>query len=69
MVAATQTGGRNMCNSCEVLNINGVNCHESGCPDAWMDYSKECKWCGSSFKPEEEYQECCCDSCAECLYD
>ena len=23
-----------MCNQCEVLNINGVNCHERGCPDA-----------------------------------
>ena len=35
-----------MCQSCEVLNINGVNCHEIGCPDAWKDYTRECKECG-----------------------
>jgi len=22
------------CDSCEMLNINGLNCHESGCPNA-----------------------------------
>ena len=34
-----------MCDSCEVLNINGVNCHEHGCPDAWKDYKTECYEC------------------------
>jgi hypothetical protein len=29
--------------------INGVLCHESGCPDAWKDYPKECRCCGRKF--------------------
>ena len=52
-----------MCNSCEVMRINGVLCHEIGCPDAWKDYTKECKWCGQDFQPESEHQECCSHSC------
>ena len=27
-----------MCQQCETVHINGVKCHEQGCPDAWMDY-------------------------------
>ena len=50
-----------MCNSCEVLNINGINCHEIGCPDSWKDYTRECKWCGYDFIPEESYQQFCED--------
>lgn len=52
-----------MCQSCNVISINGVNCHEIGCPDSWMDYTKECKWCGNKFKPEEKYQDFCDDGC------
>jgi hypothetical protein len=57
-----------MCQSCEVLNINGLNCHETGCPDAWRDETRECKWCGATFKPEERHQTCCEESCAEAYY-
>lgn len=52
-----------MCKSCEVLYVNGLKCHEIGCPDAWKDYTLECKWCGATFKPEERHQECCSHSC------
>jgi hypothetical protein len=52
-----------MCQSCEVVSINGTNCHEIGCPDAWIDYTKECKWCGREFKPEEKGQDFCDDGC------
>jgi hypothetical protein len=52
-----------MYNSCEVLNINGINCHESGCPDAWKDYKKECAWCGQEFTPENDWQKCCSEDC------
>lgn len=52
-----------MCNSCEVMSINGTNCHEIGCPDAYKDYPKDCYWCGQAFKPEYERQEYCCDEC------
>ena len=53
------------CDSCEALMINGVYCHEIGCPDAWQDYLRECKWCGSESKPVDRYQDCCDDECAE----
>ena len=54
-----------MCNSCEVLNINGLNCHEIGCPDSWMDYKNKCAWCGQEFTPEYKGQKCCSDDCAQ----
>lgn len=51
------------CHSCEVLMINGLRCHETGCPDAWRDATRQCAWCGAEFKPEEKRQQCCDDSC------
>lgn len=54
-----------MCDQCEVLMIQGVKCHETGCPDAWQDETRECKWCGSEFKPEDRHQQMCDASCAE----
>ena len=56
------------CPSCELLTINGVVCHETGCPEAWKDYSRECKWCGGDFIPEERLQDCCCDECSEAYH-
>jgi hypothetical protein len=53
-----------MCDSCEVLYINHVKCHEIGCPDAWKDYKNKCDWCGTEFVPEEKGQKYCCGSCA-----
>ena len=53
------------CNSCEVLYINGLKCHEHGCPDAWRDEIRECKYCGIKFKPEDPLQDCCSDECSE----
>jgi hypothetical protein len=52
-----------MCQSCEQLRINGVVCHESGCPDAWRDETRECRWCGSRFRPEYRNQRECTDGC------
>ena len=54
-----------MCDSCEVLNINGTNCHETGCPNAWKDSKRKCKWCGTEFTPDHRGQEYCDDSCYE----
>lgn len=54
-----------MCDQCEALMINGVYCHETGCPVAWRDYKNECDWCGSMFKPEVKGQRFCEDRCAE----
>ena len=58
-----------MCNSCEVMNINGCNGHEIGCPESWKDYKAECEWCGTEFIPAEKGQKCCCDDCAEVYYN
>lgn len=52
-----------MCASCQMLNINGYNCHEPGCPDAWKDADRECRECGCDFKPEDRYQ-WDCDDCS-----
>lgn len=57
-----------MCDSCEVIYINGHKCHETGCPEAWKDYDRECTWCGNKFKPETCYQKCCSPDCQE-AYD
>jgi len=54
-----------MCNSCEVLFINGLKCHEYGCPESWKDYTNECEWCGSEFTPEYDGQKFCDEDCAE----
>ena len=52
------------CDQCELLMINGVRCHETGCPAAWQDYSRECKECGCDFQPEERHQMLCSHPCA-----
>jgi len=54
------------CNSCEILYVNGIRCHETGCPDAWEDEIRTCKWCGNTFKPTQPTQEFCDNSCWCC---
>jgi hypothetical protein len=44
---------RERCHSCEVMYINGVRCHETGCPDAWKDTMIPCFECGCDFLPTE----------------
>ena len=58
-----------MCKSCNVLYINGIKCHEHGCPEAWKDHTKECLWCGQEFKPEFNGQKCCSDECADSYFN
>lgn len=41
--------------------INGVLCHETGCPDAWRDSQVECKECGVIFHPHERGERICPD--------
>ena len=50
------------CDSCQALMINGVYCHEQGCPNAWKNKRVECRECGDRFYPQERYQQTC-DSC------
>lgn len=56
------------CPSCEILYINGVRCHETGCPDAWKEEKRKCKECGHEFTPEERHQQCCSHTCNMAYY-
>jgi len=59
------------CDQCQALVINGVPCHEIGCPLDYINlftgnfYIKECEWCGSDFEPDFKDQGFCDESCAE----
>jgi len=64
MVARRVVRGAGRCDQCEVLYINGVRKHESGCPVAWRDYSVECFECGCDFVPGWKTQRIC-EDCAE----
>jgi hypothetical protein len=57
------------CNSCEVLYINGVKTHEIGCPEAYKDTKKICKWCGIAFVPDEKGQLTCSSECSEAYHN
>lgn len=53
------------CDRCQVLRIQGVRCHEAGCPAAFRDEQRECDWCGAEFQPESARQKCCSEDCWE----
>jgi hypothetical protein len=40
------------CNSCSPSRVDGVICHEAGCPDAWKDNPKECSNCDRNYYAE-----------------
>lgn len=52
------------CDQCEVLTINGIPCHENGCPNKHIDpstqepYVRKCKWCGSEHKNGPKFDFC-----------
>jgi hypothetical protein len=56
------------CPSCQLATINGVLCHEMGCPDSHLFTARECDWCGAAFEPESQFQRFCDDSCACSFY-
>jgi hypothetical protein len=58
-----EKGDKTMCDSCEAVRINGVLCHEHGCPEAWRDHKIECRECGTRFVPEVKGQQFCDDDC------
>ncbi len=57
-----------MCASCEAVRINGIYCHEHGCPEAWKTAKRNCKECGCEFVPEDRFQITCSQSCY-CAYN
>jgi hypothetical protein len=48
---------------CAVVRINGVLCHERGCPDNWKGLTRRCA-CGDTFKPSNRFQRECEDCAA-----
>lgn len=42
------------CPDCAMTTINGVPCHEQGCPSAWKGQRYECFECGCTFTPDEK---------------
>jgi len=43
------------CPNCKTVRINGVLCHEDGCPTPHIGKTLECIWCGAKFKvPADE---------------
>jgi hypothetical protein len=61
----TITTHRQPCDQCQIVYINGLRCHETGCPEAWKDAKRDCKWCGCAFAPENPLQHLCSNECAE----
>ncbi len=51
------------CDACEQVRINGILCHERGCPDAWLDELRECRECGTKFYPQAPNERECSHSC------
>lgn len=51
------------CPSCQLMRIQGVICHETGCPDSYLYITRECKWCGTNFSPEHRKHFYCDDDC------
>jgi len=49
------------CNGCNPSMINGVLCHEQGCPYAWKDKQISCTECGADFYPKNRYDQKCKD--------
>lgn len=56
------------CDGCSPCMVNGVLCHEHGCPDAWRDQPVACFECGCDFLPSDSGQRTCPD-CLQPEYD
>ena len=63
------------CDQCEVARINGIACHEEGCPNSHLDpitgdpNPVECWECGFEFVPDGKVsRHALCPDCVECVY-
>jgi len=43
------------CDQCDILVINNVVCHETGCPNTQKGYYKEGIWISTEEESEENY--------------
>jgi len=53
------------CDGCSPSMVNGILCHEHGCPEKWRDTEYECYWCGTDYLPQSEpgHLKLCSDEC------
>lgn len=51
------------CDGCSPGMVNGVLCHEYGCPDQWRDYTINCRGCDYEFFPQDKHM-AICPNCA-----
>ena len=51
------------CDSCQILAINGVACHEQGCPNGHKNKTADCKECGRTFRLKHNGQTLCSNKC------
>jgi len=58
------TAARVSCDQCQIVRINGIPCHETGCPDSWDGATGECENCGCEFELTHRGHSFCDDSCA-----
>jgi hypothetical protein len=47
------------CNDCNPTRINGVLCHEQGCPSAWKDHARTCVECDAKFYSPHAHRKTC----------
>ena len=64
----TITLKENGCDGCSPSSVNGILCHEQGCPDRWRDIPKECTECGAEFYTNSRHQRMC-SVCMEDSFD
>ena len=55
------------CSQCDLVCINGVPCHEQGCPDAWQGVPIPCWHCGFDFIPDNKDNTGKYARCPDCL--
>jgi len=62
--AITVKGKMMRCNQCEAMMINGVFCHETGCPNSPLGCKRKCMNCLVDFiVQDKEHTDFCSDDC------
>lgn len=59
-----QLNALEFCDQCAAATIQGVPCHETGCPNAWKT-PRQCTCCGETFTPPTPHSRWC----LECSMD
>ena len=52
------------CSFCQMLAINGLTCHETGCEASWKHEMRDCTDCGFAFWRQHRLQRVCSECSA-----